>query len=108
MPSRKMVVVCRDRLGIPPQLRGALTGFTHRATAALAHLRDCWMLVDPRDGNGVAIAAAMRLVLEAPAMERQRELAVMVLLHDLEPEQKTRLAIQVGLKVEQLGGGHGS
>jgi hypothetical protein len=45
-----------DRLGLTPDERAALTGFSSRAVAALAHLREAWCIADETNRPGVEAA----------------------------------------------------
>jgi hypothetical protein len=68
-------------LGLKPNERAALTGFSWRAIAALAHLREAWISAD--GGNAKAIEAAIRVLLSESHSLRDdcAQLAVKVLLH---------------------------
>ena len=97
---------CR-RLGLKQRQAAALTGFTSRVCGALAHLREAWRNADA--DNRRTVETAIRSLLEGHSLQQQRELAVLVLLQDLEGEHRVRLLHAVGLPVEVLGrgGSHG-
>lgn len=58
-----------EQLGLPRPERAALTGFTGRAAAALAHLREAWCVAD--GGNRPWVEAAIRELLGAPELARR-------------------------------------
>jgi hypothetical protein len=66
---------CRsDRLGLSDDLRGALTGFTHRVFSALAHLVSAWSIADAT--NVRAVEQEMAALLEARSIKACRPLVL--------------------------------
>ena len=86
---------CR-RLGLSRAQAAALTGFTGRAAAALAHLREAWTVADP--DNRRAVEAAIRALLAAHSFrDRRDDLALAILIHGLDQGQAAQLAAAAGL-----------
>ncbi len=63
----------------------SLTGFTSRASRMLAHLRECWLSAD--DSNGRAIEIAIVELFRGQSFQRNRELFILVLTHQLDERQ---------------------
>ena len=72
----------------------SLTGFTSRASRALAHLREAWLSAD--ESNATAIEAALVELFRGQSFQRNKALFLVVLIHGLEPSQAQ--AITRGLR----------
>src|SRR5204863_7234300 len=83
---------CRD-LGLTPDQLACLTGFTRRAVAALAHLREAWCVADP--GNAAAIETSLGALLASPSMRDIRPIALRVLGVGLDPGRHADLVDRV-------------
>jgi hypothetical protein len=84
-----------SQLGLTPGQRAALTGFTHRAVAALAHLREAWCNADPN--NRAAVEASIRALLDGHSMRDMRVGCADVLRAGLGHETALQLLRSVGL-----------
>lgn len=92
---------CRsDRLGLQQEQLGALTGFTRRAFAALAHLREAWLVADA--GNVRGVEAAIRGLLESRSMREARGLVAQALRNEVASDQAPGLLMAVGLTAPGL------
>lgn len=67
----------------------SLTGFTSRASRALAHLREAWLSAD--ESNGRAIEIALSELFRGQSFQRNKHLFLTVLTHTLEPEQAAQI-----------------
>jgi hypothetical protein len=84
-----------SNLGLTRSQRAALTGFTHRAVAALAHLREAWCSADP--DNRAAVEASIRALLDGHSMHDIRDGCADVLRAGLGQETALELLRSVGL-----------
>ena len=89
---------CED-LGLSDDQYAALTGFTHRAFAALAHLRECWCSADPN--NRAAVVASIRALLQGHSMARYPRMCATVLKYGLDDRLGEDLLDEIGLDVNR-------
>ena len=85
-----------DHLGLTDEQHAALTGFTHRAVRALAHLREAWCIADA--DNAAAIEGSIDALLQGHSMRQIRGICVAVLREGLAADQAPVLLRRVGLR----------
>ncbi len=90
------------RMGADELELGLLTGFTRRAAESLVHLREAWLVADPGNRAGVAIAIAA--LLHSPSLARRRDAYLAFVFFTLEPEQRVRLLNDLAMVHRRSGG----
>lgn len=83
---------CDHELGLTREERACLSGFTYRAVAALAHLREAWCNGDT--DNRFAVEQALRQLLAGHSLKNVRAICKKVLGHGL--DDPTQLWIGAG------------
>lgn len=86
---------CKN-LGLDTEQLAGLSGFTGRAVAALAHLREAWCGADP--GNRAAVEASIRALLLSHSLREIPRTSAMVLCAGLDGDMADRLLDGVGLE----------
>jgi hypothetical protein len=85
---------CAQYLGIQEEDLGMLTGFTSRAFAALAHLREAWLSADP--DNRRAIEAGLVALMFGHSFADNVDLIAQVLSARMDPGHADELCAVVG------------
>lgn len=81
---------CKDaERGLDDVELASLTGFTSRASRALAHLRESWLSAD--NSNATAIESCLVELFRGQSFQRNKSTFLRVLTYGLEPEQAQRL-----------------
>lgn len=86
------------RLGLETKDRAALTGYTSKAVAALAHLREAWAGAD--NDNRASITKALCQLLHGHSFRENWRRVASVLIHDLSREDATDLVLDVERELE--------
>lgn len=83
-----------ENLGLSEDQLGELSGFTGRAFAALAHLREAWLVAD--ENNAQAIEVALQALLHGHSFADNHDLVRAVLTHGMGTDVRAEMLKVIG------------